>query len=330
MAARSILDVLTLVNERNWLKPQNRMRVRLWILPSIIILMTNLSIEESPCLSRPIAIPRRENARKIEPIEALGKGVNREVGDKTYIALTQRSELLGDYLLCLNDDSFLLRIKDTGVSLSYKEGWRAVKIFNEHSRKVSSLEIGKTGHVSNPFTKASMLLTGLSFSGVEYGPETKLPDAEEASKRKKLNLPNYFHLVCFDTTKAFQLAQNERKKRHEIYSSSPISARVVVLTNCFKSSVKNERALELLGQVQDIDTTFIEDNKRHRKGVPLQIDYQNVGGDKRNYLSTYRVSIQKGTFEIEPAKDFTVAKNANEVIQNSGSGDAIELMILDH
>jgi hypothetical protein len=295
--------------------------------------MTALNLADLPCFSGPIAAPKRGKEKALEsvPVESkIGNLRSTEVGQKTYITLTQRSELLGDYLLYLNDDSFLLRIRDTGVNLSYKEGWTAVKIFNEHSRKISTLEIGKTGHVSNPFTKASMLLTGLSFSGVDYGPETKLPEGEESSKRKKLNLPNDFHLVSFDTTKAFKLAQNERKKRQEIYSSSPISARVVVLTNCFKDSVRNGKVLELLGQLQDIDTRFIEDSSRHRKGIPLQIDYQNAGGDNRNYLSTYRVSIRKGAFEIEPAKDYTVAKNANEVIQNSGSGDAIELMILDH
>lgn len=318
---------------RCWLKSQHRIRVRFWVLFSLLVMMLEFNVQGSPCFSSPVSAQRREAEKGVQSARAISKEINSESrvsGDKSYMVLRQRSELLGDYLLYLNEDSFLLRVKDTGVNLSYKEGWTAVKIFNEHSRKIADLEIGKTGHVSNPFTKASMLLTGLSFSGVEYGPETKLPAEEESSKRKKLHLPDDYQLVCFDTTKAFCLAQNERKKRQEIYSSAPISARVVVLTNCFKNSGKQGKVLELLGQLQDIDTGFIADSKRHRKGVPLQIDYKNVGGDKRNYLSTYRVTVQKGVFEIQPTKDYTVAKNANEVIQNGGSGDAIELMILDH
>lgn len=333
MASYLESEGISLFEVHCWFKSQHLMRVRLAVLLSLLVTMLEFNVQCSPCFASPVSAQRREAEKGVQSAHATSNEIKSEskmAGDKSYIVLRQRSELLGDYLLYLNEDSFLLRVKDTGVNLSYKEGWTSVKIFNEHSRKIADLEIGKTGHVSNPFTKASMLLTGLSFSGVEYGPEAKLPAEEESSKRKKLNLPDDYQLICFDTTKAFRLAQNERKKRQEIYSSAPISARVVVLTNCFKNSGKQGKALELLGQLQDIDTGFIADSKRHRKGVPLQIDYQNVGGDKRNYLSTYRVTVQKGVFEIQPAKDYSVAKNANEVIQNRGSGDAIELMILDH
>ncbi|MBK8221835.1 MAG: hypothetical protein IPK73_12495 [Candidatus Obscuribacter sp.] len=226
-----------------------------------------------------------------------------------WLKLEQHSELFGNYDVYICQDSFVLHTLESDVHVVFKPPHDHITFFSKRTGKVVDVPIDK-GTFVNPFAKARTILTGVSLSYIPMEPD-KLDNKDLPASLSKLNLD------CFKSTEAFTKLQKKRNHDKELTGGAPKSCRAVVL----KDGPAGKKVLFILSRLQDISPM---------PGIPVKVDFDEIGGDKRTYLKTYRVvkTADASKLLLIPG-NLQKVRDPQAVMQDNSADDAMRLMILD-
>lgn len=226
-----------------------------------------------------------------------------------WLKLEQYSELLGNYDVYVSRDSLVLYTRESDITVVYKEPQDHLTFFSCRTGKFAVVTISK-GTFVNPFAKARTLLTGVTLSCIPM--ETYKGDTPQLPVQlAKLNLDFY------KSTQDFTRLQKKRRRNQELNSGAAKSCQSIVL----KDSPAGPKVLFMLARLQDLSQL---------PGLPVKVDYEEMGGDKRTYLKTFRVSnIPDASKLLIMPPSLQKVRDPQAVMQDDAADDAMRLMILD-
>ncbi len=226
-----------------------------------------------------------------------------------WLKLEQHSELLGNYDVYVSRDSLVLHTRESDITVVYKEPQDHITFFSRRTGKFAEVPISK-GTFVNPFAKARTLLTGVTLSCIPME-AYKADSSELPVQLAKLNLG------FFKNTQGFTLLQKKRRRNQELNSGAAKSCQSIIL----KDSPAGPKVLFMLARLQDLSQL---------PGLPVKVDYEEMGGGTRTYLKTFRViNIPDASKLLIIPTKLKKVRDPQAVMQDDAADDAMRLMILD-